>query len=112
MTGIRAMGLLKIFFRAAIKSKCRRPRRTSTIFASTQQVKKSYSPQPISDSEKVRHQNDIERIQALPKVKVEHVIDGDTVIVSSASSEIKIRLGLHRLSRERAGLGGLRQHAA
>jgi micrococcal nuclease len=92
LTGIRAMGLLKLFFRAATKGKRRRSRKTSTIFASTHQVKKSYSPQPISDSEKVRHQNDIERIQALPKVKVEHVIDGDTVIVSSASSEIKIRL--------------------
>jgi endonuclease YncB( thermonuclease family) len=73
------MGLfLKILFRAATKS--RRPKR------------QFYSPPSIPDLEKVRHQNDLDRIQALPIVKVEHVIDGDTVIVSSTSAEIKIRL--------------------
>ena len=54
--------------------------------------KQFYSPPPISDLEKVRHQNDLDRIQALPVVKVGHVIDGDTVIVSSTSAEYKIRL--------------------
>lgn len=48
--------------------------------------------QPLPDLEKVRHHNDLERIQALPIVKVIHVIDGDTVIVSSSSTKYKIRL--------------------
>lgn len=83
---------LKILFRAATKSRRPRRRRYRTVVVSEQKSKQFYSPPSIPDLEKVRHQNDLDRIQALPIVKVEHVIDGDTVIVSSTSAEIKIRL--------------------
>ena len=86
------MGLLKILFRATTKSTRPKRRRSRTFVVSAQKSKQFYSPPPISDLEKVRHQNDLDRIQALPVVKVEHVIDGDTVIVSSAPTEYKIRL--------------------
>jgi endonuclease YncB( thermonuclease family) len=86
------MGLLKLIFRATTRTKRRRWRKTSATIVTTHQTKQPYSPQPIPHSEKVRHQNDIDRIQALPLVKVVHVIDGDTVIVSTDTSEIKIRL--------------------
>jgi len=86
------MGLLKILFRAATKSTRPRRRRYRTIVVSEKKSEQYYSPPPIPDIEKVRHQNDLDRIQALPVVKVEHVIDGDTVIVSSTSAELKVRL--------------------
>lgn len=40
----------------------------------------------------MRSAKDVERIQTLPSVKVVHVIDGDTVVVASASSQVKVRL--------------------
>ena len=86
------MGFLKILFRAATRSTRQNRRRSKTFVAPEQKPKQFYSPPPIPDLEKVRHQNDIDPIQALPLVKVEHVIDGDTVIVSTDTSEVRIRL--------------------
>ena len=76
------MGLFKILFRAFTKSTRKKQ----------QKPKQFYSPPATSDIEKVRHQNDLDRIQELPVVKVSHIIDGDTVIVISSSAKIKVRL--------------------
>ncbi|MFC1524409.1 thermonuclease family protein, partial [Thermodesulfobacteriota bacterium] len=86
------MGLLKILFRAITEILRPKRRQDRTFVNSRQQSKQFCSPPPTPELEKVRHQNDFDRIQALPVVKVEHVIDGDTVIVSSTSAEYKIRL--------------------
>jgi len=88
------MGLLKLFFRAARKSKRRTTRRTSVVITSKRTVYQSNDTQlaPVPESQKVRSAEDVERIQTLPSVKVEHVIDGDTVIVASTSSQVKVRL--------------------
>ena len=88
------MGLLKLFFRAARKSKRRTTRRTSVVITSKRTVYQSNETQlsPVSESQKVRSAKDVERIQTLPSFKVEHVIDGDTVIVASTSSQLKVRL--------------------
>ncbi len=88
------MGLLKLIFHAAKKGKRRTQRRKSVSITSIRTFKQSNAsqPEPVSESQKVRSANDVERIQALPDVKVEHVIDGDTVIVASTSSQLKIRL--------------------
>jgi endonuclease YncB( thermonuclease family) len=86
------MGLLKILFRALTVMLRPKRRRYRTFVNYRQQSKQFCSPPPTPELEKVRHQNDLDRIQALPVVKVEHVIDGDTVIVSSTSAEYKIRL--------------------
>jgi endonuclease YncB( thermonuclease family) len=86
------MSLLKLIFRTTTRRKRRVSRKTSVTIVTKHRAKQSYSPKSIPHSEKVRHQNDIERIKALPLVKVGHVIDGDTVIVSTDTSQIKIRL--------------------
>jgi endonuclease YncB( thermonuclease family) len=88
------MGLLKLFFRAARKSKRRTTRRTSVVITSKRTVYQSNDTQlsPVPESQKVRSAEDVERIQTLPSFKVEHVIDGDTVIVASTSSQVKVRL--------------------
>ena len=88
------MGLLKLFFRAARKSKRRTTRRTSVVITSKRTVYQSNDTQlsPVPESQKVRSAEDVERIQTLPSVKVGHVIDGDTVIVASTSSQVKVRL--------------------
>jgi endonuclease YncB( thermonuclease family) len=88
------MGLLKLFFRAARISKRRTSRRTSVVITSKRTVYQSNETQlsPVSESQKVRSAKDVERIQTLPSFKVEHVIDGDTVIVASTSSQLKVRL--------------------
>jgi len=88
------MGLLKLFFRAARKSKRRTTRRTSVVITSKRTISQSNDSQlaPVSESQKVKSAKDVERIRSLPNVKVEHVIDGDTVIVSATSSQVKIRL--------------------
>jgi len=86
------MGLLKILFRAVRKSSRPKRQRSRTFVYSERKSKQFCSPKPVPYPEKVRHQNDLGRIQALPVVRVVHVIDGDTVIVSSASADYKIRL--------------------
>lgn len=86
------MGLFKILFRAVIKSTRTKQRKSRTFSVSGNKSKQFYSPAATADIEKVRHQNDLVRIQMLPVFKVGHVIDGDTVIVTSSSAEIKVRL--------------------
>ena len=88
------MGILKLFLRAARQSKRRTIRRTSVVITSTRTAYQSNDtqPAPVSESQKVRSAKDVERIQTLPSVKVVHIIDGDTVIVASASSQVKVRL--------------------
>lgn len=46
----------------------------------------------LSEPQKIQSIKDIDRIQALPNVKVKHIIDGDTIIVESIISQFKIRL--------------------
>ena len=88
------MSLFKLFFRAARKSKLRTTRSTSVVITSNRTVYQYSDTQlsPVSESQKVHSANDVERIQTLPSVKVQHVIDGDTVIVASTSSQLKVRL--------------------
>ncbi len=88
------MGILKLFLRAARQSRRRTTRRTSVVITSTRTAYQSNDtqPAPVSGSQKVRSAKDVERIQTLPSVKVVHVIDGDTVVVASASSQVKVRL--------------------
>ena len=86
------MGLLKLLFRAAKTKSRRRSHRTSVIIASRHTTTQSTALQPSQVSEKVSSEKDVDRIQSLPVAKVEHVIDGDTVIVTVASSKLKIRL--------------------
>ncbi len=88
------MGILKLLLRAARQSKRRTTRRSSVVITSTRTVYQSSDtqPVPVSESQKVRSAKDVERIQTLPGVKVVHVIDGDTVIVASATSQVKVRL--------------------
>ena len=83
------MGLFRLLFRVARKSKHQRPRRTSVINASRHTVER---PNPVPESEKVRSTNDVERIRSLPTVNVEYIIDGDTVIVASNYSKLRVRL--------------------
>ena len=88
------MGLLKLIFRAAKKSKRRTRGRTSTSTASRRTIEASPAPHPIpvSGAPLVRSSDDVERIRALPEVKVRQVIDGDTVLVATTSSQLKVRL--------------------
>ncbi len=86
------MGLLKLLFRAAKTKSHRRSRRKSVTITSRHITTQSSTLQPSPVSEKVSSEKDVDRIQSLPTAKVEHVIDGDTVIVTFASSKLKIRL--------------------
>ena len=90
--GGRRHGHLKILFRAVIKSTYSQRQRSETFVVSEQKAKQFCSPPPIPDLAKNRHQNDLDRIQTLPVVRVVKVIDGDTLIVSSSSTKYKIRL--------------------
>lgn len=86
------MDLFKLLFRAA-KTKSRlRSRRTSVIITTRHTTTQSTTLQPRPVSDKIYSEKDVDRIQSLPTAKVEHVIDGDTVIVTFASSKLKIRL--------------------
>lgn len=88
------MGLLGLLFRAARKSE-RRTRRTSTVVVTQKRaVYKSSQVEsvPVSEPSKIKRIEDVDLIQALPSYKVEHIIDGDTVIVSSVSSQFTVRL--------------------
>ncbi len=73
-------------FRSRPKHKLKRESKEPSFGTSIDQ---SYEE---SDSEKVRSTNDVERIQALPNVKVKNVIDGDTVEVLNNFNVIRIRL--------------------
>ena len=86
------MGLVKILSRAVIKCTYSQRQRSKTFVVWEQKSKQFCSPPSIPDLAKIRHQNDQYRIQTLPVVKVVKVIDGDTLIVSSASTKYKIRL--------------------
>lgn len=85
------MNLFKIF---RLLTSIFRPirRRCQPRIDSEKLPKQFHSPPPTPSHEIVRHQNDLERIQALPVVKVEHVIDGDTLITSSTLGNYIIRL--------------------
>jgi endonuclease YncB( thermonuclease family) len=88
----KGMGLLKILFRAITGTQRPKRRRYRTFVNSQYQSEQFCLLPPITEFEKVRHQNDLDRIQALPIVRVGHIIDGDTVIVFSTAAEYKIRL--------------------
>ncbi len=88
------MGLFKFFFRAVRKSTRHSKRKTRVVSPSKQTHYKYSDTQlpPVLESLIVLSIKDVEKIQALPSVKVKHVIDGDTVLVDSDFSQVKIRL--------------------
>ncbi len=88
------MGLFKIFFRTVRISKRHSKLKTRVVVAPKQTRYQSNDTQlpPVLESKIILTIKDVEQIQKLPSVKVKHVIDGDTVIVESKSSQVKIRL--------------------
>jgi len=88
------MGFFRSLFYALKKNKCRATHSAAIVVSSERKTNQSndYFEIPDSESMKVRSDKDVERIQGLPDVKIKHVIDGDTVIVSYNSSKLKIRL--------------------
>lgn len=90
------MGFFKSLFYSFFKSKAL-PNRSTIVPPSfepaySQTLVTDYFKEPVLEPQMIRSDKDVERILALPYVKVKHVIDGDTFIVDSNSSQIKIRL--------------------
>ena len=86
------MGLFKTLFRVLTKSTGKKQKKSKTFTTFENNAKQFCSLQATSDIKLVRHQNDLDRIQKLPIVKINRIIDGDTVIIISSSTKIKVRL--------------------
>ena len=88
------MGFLKLIFRAARSSRRRTRRRSRVTIISRQTLvsDRASHPIPLSGTPFVRSSDDVERIEMLPEVKVNQVIDGDTVVVTAIDSQLTVRL--------------------